>query len=254
VTGAGIALVLDFLLVFARIGAAFALLPGFGNVRVPAQVRLFLALAVSLALTPIVAGGFPPPQLRYANTGFEGLIAAEAGLGLLIGVLASLFLQSIRFAAAFIANCIGLAGIPGQPVADQEAMAQLPSLLSLAATMMIFASGLHIASIQAIVASYGVFGLGELPDPQWALDKVMTVLRDTTLLAVQIAGPFMLFAVSINFALGLAGRFTPQLQVYFTALGLITLAGLLLLWASAPQLLTHFAAEYWQFLASFGGQ
>ena len=41
-----------FLLVFARIGTAFFLLPGFSSIQVPVRMRLSLALAVSFLVTP----------------------------------------------------------------------------------------------------------------------------------------------------------------------------------------------------------
>ena len=45
----------DSALVFARIGAFFAILPAFGERVVPARVRLFAALAMTLIVAPAVA-------------------------------------------------------------------------------------------------------------------------------------------------------------------------------------------------------
>ena len=39
---------------FCRIGGCIMVLPGFSSFRVPLQIRLFLALAVSMALTPLL--------------------------------------------------------------------------------------------------------------------------------------------------------------------------------------------------------
>src|SRR5690606_40541748 len=47
-------------LIFARIGAILMTLPGFGESYVPPRIRLSLALVVSLALWPVVAGSIPP--------------------------------------------------------------------------------------------------------------------------------------------------------------------------------------------------
>ena len=49
-------LVFVYLLVFSRTGAMLMLLPGIGGgAGVPPRVRLLLALAVSMALTPMLA-------------------------------------------------------------------------------------------------------------------------------------------------------------------------------------------------------
>ena len=58
--------------VFSRIGACLMFMPGFSSPRVPVQVRLFIAIAVSLALTPLqldlvrplIAFGEPVTLLR----------------------------------------------------------------------------------------------------------------------------------------------------------------------------------------------
>ncbi len=47
-------IVLTYLLVFARVGAMVMLLPAIGQMGVPSRVRLLLALAISIALTPTV--------------------------------------------------------------------------------------------------------------------------------------------------------------------------------------------------------
>ena len=52
--------VFAFMLVFARIGAAMMLLPGFGEAFVSPRVRLGMALVVSFAMAPMVVGGLPP--------------------------------------------------------------------------------------------------------------------------------------------------------------------------------------------------
>ena len=43
-------------LVFCRVGACLMLLPGIGGRHLPVQVRLFLAVAISLAFTPLLRG------------------------------------------------------------------------------------------------------------------------------------------------------------------------------------------------------
>ena len=46
--------VLVTFIVFCRIGACLMLVPGYSSVNVPAQVRLFVALVTTFALTPIL--------------------------------------------------------------------------------------------------------------------------------------------------------------------------------------------------------
>ncbi len=71
-------------LVFCRVGACFMLLPGISSDRIPVQLRLFAAIAVSLAITPLVfesvrsAAGETPSNLL-------SMIVIETLTGFLLG-------------------------------------------------------------------------------------------------------------------------------------------------------------------------
>ena len=55
-------LVFSLFLIFCRFGSCLLLMPGFSSSRVPLQVRLFLSLAVSVALSPAL---LCPPHHLY---------------------------------------------------------------------------------------------------------------------------------------------------------------------------------------------
>ncbi len=52
-------LILGTFILFCRIGACLMLMPGFSSPQIPTQVRLFMALAVTLSLTPLLIGHLP---------------------------------------------------------------------------------------------------------------------------------------------------------------------------------------------------
>ena len=54
------ATILAMFLVFCRVGSCLMLLPGYSNIRVPVQVRLFIAVALSLAVSPGLLPGITP--------------------------------------------------------------------------------------------------------------------------------------------------------------------------------------------------
>jgi flagellar biosynthetic protein FliR len=68
-TAIGPEIVLATFLLFCRIGACLMVMPGFSSPRVPMRVRLFVAIAVTLALAPpatkvqaAIPGVRPPPS------------------------------------------------------------------------------------------------------------------------------------------------------------------------------------------------
>lgn len=236
--------------VFCRVGAAMMLMPGFGSTRVPAPVRLLLALACAMALMPLLyrpvvsqLAGFPEHARLY-------LLVNETVTGLALGFMARLFLLGLQFGVITAANAVGLAGVPGLPVDDAEALPPLANFVSLAAVMVIVAADLPQAMLMALAQSYGDLPLRLGLDGPWLLDTALSGLTDTTLLGMRLAGPFVVYAVVVNIAMGLANKFTPQIQMYFASLGLVTMGGLLLLWLSAGSLLHVFVEAFADWIAA----
>jgi flagellar biosynthesis protein FliR len=232
---------LGVVLVFGRIGTASMLMPGFALARAPMLFRILLAVALSAAI-------YPMQRARLGQSVDEAsLVPAllnELLVGLFIGFLSAFFVYAVRFAAHFVFSMVGLAGIPGQPVDDAEANPPFVLLVSMAFTALIFALDLHLLSFRAVANSYDVFPPGQSPGFDVAVDTIGALLRDTTLLALQAASPFILYALAINFALGLIGKLTPQLQVYFALMGLSTLLALVILAIIGAPLLNVFSSGY----------
>ncbi len=208
------------------------LIPGFAVLRAPMIVRLFLALSLSMAMYPLLRVLWKQGVLV---DDFVRILFVEVAVGLFFGFLCAIFSHAIKFAATFIMALIGLAGIPGQPIDDLEPNPPFVMLLSMVFTALVFATDLHLACLLALIETYHVYPLGMLPNPATAFETILNSLRDTSLLVLQASSPFILHSLGINFALGLVGKLTPQLQVYFALMGVSTLIALLVLYLmSAP--------------------
>lgn len=238
-------------LVFCRIGACLMLAPGFSSSRFPMQFRILLAVAASLALLPLLWNDMAETVRARDGSGFLGLMISELLVGIMIGLLARCFVIAVQFSATFIANAIGLAGIPGIPIDDSEGSIPFASLISLSATMVLLAAGLHVEILRALVGSYTFLQPGLLPQPEMLLQAILDTAGDTFLLAARLAAPFAAYAVIVNMALGFASRFTPMLQVYFVSTGAIIIGGFFLLAWVLPDWLLLFATAYRQWLLEF---
>ena len=58
--------VYNYLMIFLRIGAIFMLMPGFSASYVSYQIRLILALALSLVSMPLVVPMLPPEPQEFS--------------------------------------------------------------------------------------------------------------------------------------------------------------------------------------------
>jgi flagellar biosynthesis protein FliR len=228
-------------LVFCRVGTACMLLPGFAVARVPVLFRVLLALFFSAAIRPYVQITWNEP---FRPDAYLNVLFNELMVGFFFGFIAAVFAHAVRFSAGFIMALIGLAGIPGQPIDDLEASPPFVILLSLAFTALIFATDIHLVSFKALLATYDAYPLGERPAFSTIVETVDNALKDTSLMALKAASPFILHSLGINFALGLTGKLTPQLQSYFALMGVSTLAALLVLYVLGSPMLSLMIGSY----------
>jgi flagellar biosynthesis protein FliR len=229
------ALVLDhafgLVMVLARIGATFALMPALGEASIPAVVKAGTILTLTIVLLPIVEPDLPPRPENEAMLGI--MLAGELLNGLWLGWIARVLVTSLPLAGQFIADFAGVSNVllPNpEPGAQTTAISRL---YEVAVPALILGSGLWSGLIAAMVGSYRLIPPGTtawLPD---GTARAVSVTAHSFDLAVRLAAPFILASVAWNVAVGLIARLVPRLQIFFVTLpGQIGL-GLLLLAAVA---------------------
>lgn len=217
-----------FGIVFLRVGAAMALLPGFGDQKVPSRVRLGLALAFSLVVLPAAAGQLPDePDLRFALR----CLPTETAAGLLIGLALRLTILALETAGTIAAQSTSLAQMfPGAA----EPMPVLSHLMTWAGLCLAVLSGLHIRISEVLIGSYAVLPAAAYPDATllkgWGVGRIAWAFA----LAVQIAAPYLAVSLIYNVALGFINRAMPQLMVAYVGAPAITLGALLLMLIAVP--------------------
>jgi flagellar biosynthesis protein FliR len=238
-----------YALVFCRVGTCLMLMPGFASPHMPMQARLYLAIALSLSITPILAGSIGPAGPGGTTGGDAILIAAECLAGATIGTLARCFFSALHFAATFIAQ---LAGYNGQAMVDDgtgEAMPELGALLAATILALVFILDFHVQVIAALIESYAVIPFGVMRDAGEPLDRLVKVAVEGLQLAVRIAGPFIAIAVLINVALGFVNKVAPQIPVYFISAPFLALAALALMYGLSADLAMTFTGRFLHWFA-----
>jgi flagellar biosynthetic protein FliR len=237
---------LTFLL-FCRIGTCIAFMPGYSSQRVPVQVRLFLAMAVTLALAPVLL-----PELSKALGPFtpaRGLLfmITETTTGMMIGMAGRMFFLALSFAGVALASFAGFSNLPGIPLESAEPNPTLSAMITAAATAMFFSADLHWEVLRGLVASYAVLPVTAGYDPQFGLVQLVDATSKSFLVAVQVCGPLIVFSIGINILFGIMNKFTPQIAVYFISLPFVVLGGLFVLYFILGEVLTVFmkAFEKW---------
>lgn len=222
------------ILILCRIGTTLMLSPGFGTARVPARVRLYLAIALSLAAAPTVLDA---GTLKLARGGLLlGFVIAECFVGAVIGLVVRIYIAALEFMASALSNYIGLNGFAGG-IDNDEPAPTLATLIALSATLLILLLDFHHVLIRTVLDSYGRVPLGVMPEPEFGLRLLASTLNVAFMISLQVTGPFIVYAILVNVLFGILGKLIPQVPSYFVSLPFLLMGGLFFLYLMLPEML-----------------
>lgn len=236
-------------LVFARIGSAFSVLPGFSEAFVAMRFRLMLAGATSLVVAPVVVPGLPPSPDTTA--GLFILLGGECVIGIFIGLTARLALATIQTAGMIIGLQTSLANAFAFDPTTAQQNAVVGAWFSTIALVLIFVTNLHHLMLRGLVDSYAVFQPGTPPPVGDFAAAIVRLVSASFMLGVQIAAPFMALGFIFFLALGLLARLMPQVQIFFVAIPLQIVIGVIALSATVTFGIITFLNGFESVLANF---
>lgn len=231
--------ILALFVAFCRIGGCFMVLPGFSSYRVPLQFRLFLAIAVSMALLPLLWETIYP-RVQGGNRAYILLVGTELLIGVTLGLIARYITLALQFAGTAISMSVGFNAAPGGGLLENEQEGHITALITFTALFMLFLANFHHMVILALVRSYAFIPLGAGYDPQMALTTLTDTLSGSFLLVLRLASPFIVYGLMFNLSIGMVNKLAPQIPVYFISIPIIMFGGLVLFYLGANTFFTQF--------------
>lgn len=219
------------------------LMPGSSSPRIPMQIRLFVAMALTLALAPVLLPVLKSSVFRPQVSTTFALVLAEVLTGAFIALLVRIYFLALQFMASAIANFVGFTGSPEMGVDELEPIPALASFITLTATVLFLVGDLHWEVLKGILQSYSALPVKGPLIVELGLERLVGAMADGFLLTLQIASPFVVYALAINLAFGLLNKLTPQVPVYFISLPFVIAGGLFLFYFVAGEFLDLFLAS-----------
>lgn len=239
-------------LVFARLSAAVMLLPGFSENFVSARVRLAIALALTVVVTPVVSHTLPAVPTGVFS-GFV-LIAGEILIGVFMGGMVRMLVSSLHIAGVIIGFQTSLANASFFDPANAQQGSVIAAFLNIIGIFMIFVSDLHHLMLMVIADSYTLFAPGA-PLPLGDFSETVTrILSESFVLGIQLASPFIVVGTIFYAGLGLLGRLMPQMQVFFIAIPLQIVLAFLIMAMTLSAGMLWFLSNFQDSLLRFTGQ
>ena len=241
--------VLAVLLIFCRIGACLMLMPGFSSSRIPVKVRLFLALSVTLALTPLLIDIVRPLAVSSDPASLLAVIGSELLTGFMIGLLGRLFFLALQTIAVAASQAMGLSAMPGLAVEEDEQLPPIAALFSLTAVTIMFITDQHWLILGGLVDSYATLPPVQGFDVQAGLIDVVDQTSAVFVVVLRVGSPFLIYSIVVNLAVGITNKLSPQIPVFFIAMPFVTAGGLVLLMLIAREFTAGFADAFGQWAA-----
>ena len=216
--------VAGFALVLARVGALAVFVPWPGARQTPGPGKAVFALVVTLLLAPAwprpVVAGEPAAQ-------FLIWLAQESALGLTMGLVLGLVNDAFGMAGQLLGLQAGFSYASSVDPTSQADTTVLPALIQLLTSLLFFALGIDRQLLALLGAS-----LTSCPPaaciPAESLAAVTKLAGVALTAGVRLALPLIALMVTVDLALALLGRFSPQFQLLSAALSVEDRAGRLL--------------------------
>lgn len=216
-----------------RISGLLLVAPVLGANVVPARVRIVLALALAVLVTPLAPA---PPGFDPLSA--EGVLAMamQVAIGVAIGFAVQIAFDALVMAGQLVAMTMGLGFATLVDPARGGATPVLSQFLLIVGILLFLSVDGHVALIGVLAESFRwapVGPAGLTTDGLWGLALWGGKVFEAGLV---IALPALIALLGINLGMGVVSRAAPQLNLFAVGFPVAMLFGFLLLLLSLPAL------------------
>ncbi|MBU0807328.1 MAG: flagellar type III secretion system protein FliR [Gammaproteobacteria bacterium] len=237
----------SFMLPLFRVSALLMFMPLIGSQLVPGRVRLYLSLAICLAIMPSLP---PMPAIDAISVQAFIWIAQEILIGAMLGFVLQLFFQIFVIAGQIIAMQMGLGFASMVDPANGISVPVIGQVFTILVTLLFLAMNAHLVVFEVLAESFFTLpvGGGFLLENYWEIAHKLSWVLGAALLLVL---PAVTALLVVNLAFGVMTRAAPQLNIFSIGFPLTLVLGLVIVWIGMADFLAQyqmFATEALQFL------
>jgi len=215
--------VYGFLLVLARVSGVITFVPLPGFSAGPDSSRIVLALALTMALSPV----WPAPSVEGpVLMRLLGWMGAEAAFGLTVGVAVAFLLEGVQMAAQVIGLQAGYSYASTVNPDTEADTTTLQVMSQLFAGSLFFAFGFDRQVIRIMAKSLESVPSGSYLLGASAVEAVTRLGTGIFLTGLQMAIPVLALMLLLDIAFGVLGRQHQQLQLLGLSFGVKMLVGM----------------------------
>lgn len=212
-----------FLLILVRIASFVYTAPFFNMTGIPQRTKIGLAFFISVIIFTII----PDRTLVYTGVlDYAILIVKESVVGLLLGFVATVCVQTITFAGHVIDVNIGLSMANTFDPTLKEQVSVSGTLYYYGVFLLMMISGLYQFLISAIVETYTIIPIGSVTINTTLYNSFIELISDYFILGFRIALPIFVSLMLLNAILGILAKVASQLNMFAVGIQMKLLLGL----------------------------
>ena len=219
-----------FTLVLARTSALVMTAPIFGSPALPRQVRVLLAMALTLLIMPVHIGASIVPVEHIAD--YARLLANEVLVGLLMGLGITILFSGVQVAGQIVSQMSGLSlGDVFSPGFEEDVsmFSQLFYFLTLAVFVAI---GGHRMVTAALLDTFAIAPPGHAALGSDFVEVLTSVASQSFAIGIRAAAPLIVSLLLSTIVLGLISRTLPQINIIAVGFGINSMLTLGMLFLS----------------------
>ncbi|PHN33704.1 flagellar biosynthetic protein FliR [Pseudomonas sp. ICMP 561] len=219
-----------------RIVALLMTMPIIGTTLVPRRVRLYLALAITVVVAPVLP---PMPEVNALDLTALLLIGEQIIIGAGLGLFLQLFFHSFVIAGQIISTQMGMGFASMVDPTNGVSSAVIGQFFTMLVTLVFLGMNGHLVVIETLIESFTTMpvGSGLLVSNFWALANGLGWVMAAGL---KLVLPTITALLVVNIAFGVMTRAAPQLNIFSIGFPLTLVMGFVILWISLADILNQY--------------
>ncbi|MCR5563009.1 MAG: flagellar biosynthetic protein FliR [Desulfovibrio sp.] len=206
------ATMMSWLLTLLRVSIVMFMLPVFNTNNIPIPVKAAVTLVITLAIWPklsLAGGGVA--ALHPFTLGL--MVLGEVIMGLVLGLAINFLFMGIQAGGELLGFQMGFTMIQfADPLTGNQTGTAAFFLWMVSLLVFLLLDG-HLYMIRGFAASFSLVPPGGLLITHTLLDQVLALAAQLFILALKIAAPVMVALFTVEVALALVARTSPQIHI-----------------------------------------
>ena len=236
-----------FLWPFVRMLALVSTAPVFGEPWVPRQVKVGIAAMLALVLSPTL-GAFP--QVPVVSAGGLWIVIQQVLIGVAMGFSMRLIFTAVLAAGEYIGLQMGLSFASFFDPMSHGSTMVVSRLLNMLAMLIFLALDGHLLMVNALADSFRTLPISDGPLAAGGWMFLVLAGGDIFASGLMLALPLITALLTLNLAMGILNRASPQFSIFAVGFPLTLLAGIFMLQLLMPNLAAFLEPRFAEAIAN----